>query len=508
MELVQALLSKGREVVPPLSRILEDRQYWEAPDERGWMPVHAVKLLGTLADPQALPSLVRALVLADETDYDWVMEDLPTVFGRIGPPAVEPLMAFILRYRGDEKFCYARSMAAEGLAAIAPNHPEERERVLSFLHGLFSEGEDPEFLGFVAGHLVDLADPSSLPILEGAFTRGLIAEGIIDREYVQKSWKKGERTLAASRRDLLDFYDPQQIAERQARWEEGRREEERRTAQRLEEREQAIARELRRLEVALKWERPEILPSLRKAGRNDPCPCGSGKKFKKCCLVFIEGLPPKQVLGAGRYATRPYLEQAPPYDPALVLENLTALAMQAEKDGDVTRALEIFRRLEPLAERRGMLGNLLHEWETMCYNHPELGEEGLNIIRRLQAFSQGKDREGWAYARMDAADYLSRLGRWEEGQKEYEDLLREMSDFPFAHIRFARFLEQGGRMGEALHHYRQVLQMEAQAGRDALEMAAEELKELAFRQGLPLDAWTQEAIERWSRRDEAEATPE
>jgi hypothetical protein len=21
----------------------------------------------------------------------------------------------------------------------------------------------------------------------------------------------------------------------------------------------------------------------RKAGRNDPCPCGSGKKFKRCC---------------------------------------------------------------------------------------------------------------------------------------------------------------------------------------------------------------------------------
>ena len=21
-----------------------------------------------------------------------------------------------------------------------------------------------------------------------------------------------------------------------------------------------------------------------KIGRNDPCPCGSGKKFKKCCL--------------------------------------------------------------------------------------------------------------------------------------------------------------------------------------------------------------------------------
>ncbi|WP_374729493.1 SEC-C metal-binding domain-containing protein [Caballeronia calidae] len=22
-----------------------------------------------------------------------------------------------------------------------------------------------------------------------------------------------------------------------------------------------------------------------KVGRNDPCPCGSGKKLKKCCLV-------------------------------------------------------------------------------------------------------------------------------------------------------------------------------------------------------------------------------
>ena len=21
-----------------------------------------------------------------------------------------------------------------------------------------------------------------------------------------------------------------------------------------------------------------------KAGRNDPCPCGSGKKFKNCCM--------------------------------------------------------------------------------------------------------------------------------------------------------------------------------------------------------------------------------
>lgn len=28
---------------------------------------------------------------------------------------------------------------------------------------------------------------------------------------------------------------------------------------------------------------PEFIPKKGKIGRNDPCPCGSGKKYKKCC---------------------------------------------------------------------------------------------------------------------------------------------------------------------------------------------------------------------------------
>ncbi|MDY6868829.1 MAG: SEC-C metal-binding domain-containing protein [Chloroflexota bacterium] len=27
----------------------------------------------------------------------------------------------------------------------------------------------------------------------------------------------------------------------------------------------------------------------RKISRNDPCPCGSGKKFKKCCISMARG---------------------------------------------------------------------------------------------------------------------------------------------------------------------------------------------------------------------------
>jgi len=29
----------------------------------------------------------------------------------------------------------------------------------------------------------------------------------------------------------------------------------------------------------------------KKVGRNDPCPCGSGKKYKRCCLLKEEARP-------------------------------------------------------------------------------------------------------------------------------------------------------------------------------------------------------------------------
>jgi len=41
------------------------------------------------------------------------------------------------------------------------------------------------------------------------------------------------------------------------------------------------------LEIAEFWRAarsaPQRMPAVPKIGRNDPCPCGSGKKFKKCC---------------------------------------------------------------------------------------------------------------------------------------------------------------------------------------------------------------------------------
>ena len=46
-------------------------------------------------------------------------------------------------------------------------------------------------------------------------------------------------------------------------------------------------------------------------GRNDPCPCDSGKKFKKCCLLLAQGIKSYQSLLSGESA---------------VIANITALA--------------------------------------------------------------------------------------------------------------------------------------------------------------------------------------
>lgn len=47
---------------------------------------------------------------------------------------------------------------------------------------------------------------------------------------------------------------------------------------------------------------------MAKTGRNDPCPCGSGNKYKKCCLTKDEAAEREQLAAAVQPpATPPYL---------------------------------------------------------------------------------------------------------------------------------------------------------------------------------------------------------
>lgn len=44
-----------------------------------------------------------------------------------------------------------------------------------------------------------------------------------------------------------------------------------------------IFSEEKRKEITKKWRESKVIVKEPKIGRNDPCPCGSGKKYKKCC---------------------------------------------------------------------------------------------------------------------------------------------------------------------------------------------------------------------------------
>jgi hypothetical protein len=499
MELAQAILAKEQEGVIPLCDVLQDKHYWEAEDDKQLMPVHAVKLLGMLADPRALTHLVDALILACKVGDYLIMEDLPTVFGRIGPPAIPLLEEFIHAHKGDNEFWYPRSTAADGLIAIALHHPHEQERILTFLHELFSEEDDEEFLGFAAKSLLNFSDPSSIPVLEKAFDRGIIDDYIIRRDDLLK---KRVKLPGIYNNDMLNFYDPEQVAERQVRREieyekenENEYEKERHAAQKLEQREKSIAIELKRLEIANTLNERNVLPLTRKVGRNEPCPCGSGKKFKKCCFSFVKAPPPRQVLGNGSYYAKwADLQTAAPYDTILVLENLTFLASDAEREGDVVRALELFRILEPLAEQKGLMGKLLRHFGLIVSDHPELGEEGLDILRRLQSFHKDQNQEQWVYTSMDIADFLGLMGGWDECRNEYGKLIDVMPEDSFIRIGFARILEKGNYPDEAVASYEHVLRMGDQADEKDLEIAAGELRKLAASHNIELDAWTREAI--------------
>lgn len=44
-----------------------------------------------------------------------------------------------------------------------------------------------------------------------------------------------------------------------------------------------VLSEDRRIEIVKEFKRSKTVRKDKEPGRNDPCPCGSGKKYKKCC---------------------------------------------------------------------------------------------------------------------------------------------------------------------------------------------------------------------------------
>ncbi len=118
-----------------------------------WGRLHAWRALGQLGDAAA----IAPIILSFDTLYedDSALEELSTVMGMLGTPAIAPLADY-WQQPGKDEFAYV--MAIDSLAKIAHRHPTTRDQVLAIFTRYLVEPEEsfPVLNALLVAHMVEL----------------------------------------------------------------------------------------------------------------------------------------------------------------------------------------------------------------------------------------------------------------------------------------------------------------------------------------------------------------
>jgi hypothetical protein len=158
---------------------------------------------------------------------------------------------------------------------LALHHPEKREEALQWFAEIIqfflnSKPEDnvisSDVVGLLICNIIDIEGVELLPEVEKLFEQGIVSIGICG------SWENVSEDLINPiqhdcKLEILPIV--QRYAEVTSTW--------------------AGYNEDENILDYINYDElfePQIMPvrSEPKIGRNDPCPCGSGKKYKKCCM--------------------------------------------------------------------------------------------------------------------------------------------------------------------------------------------------------------------------------
>jgi hypothetical protein len=241
------ILTRGAEAVEPLVELLLDEPLADvtAPGE-GYAPIHAVKLLAQLKAPEAISAMVRRLLHSapGEVLYDALLFALEELGPAVAPAALDALASASTE---EERF---------GLLSVLSRCGVQDERIYTAL--LAQLQEDP---AAAAMNLAVYGDPRAIEPLSRVLSAHEVDE------------------------DVEDLFANQNIIELKHAIEElgGTLD-----AAQLDKVERAL-RSRRRLSELLQSMVLDTLPPppARRAprpGRNEPCWCGSGVKYKKCHL--------------------------------------------------------------------------------------------------------------------------------------------------------------------------------------------------------------------------------
>jgi hypothetical protein len=244
-----------------------------------WMGLHALLLLGAIPGEAAGRLLIDALRRAGREDdlvlLDWVAGDTAWLFAN-KPPAVIDQARELVQDRSAG--WYLRCIMVDAvLAAGLATGPAELDATLDWLADLLKDtSDDLDFRLLAASTLLDFPRARHRALLNATAAEQEAGprHGIVfGSDDVERRFGQAKDTPTWVRRNApWVFYDEAAILARQERW----REEDARALNVMERR-----------DGLYDFSEPYVREQP-KSGRNAPCHCGSGMKYKKCCLSADE----------------------------------------------------------------------------------------------------------------------------------------------------------------------------------------------------------------------------
>jgi hypothetical protein len=280
MKAMKAAIEQREAITPELLRVLEavaENPLAFARRQDYMLHLFALFLLAQFREKRAYAPVARMFSAPGETPFDLAGDTVTGGLSRIlasvydGNPA--PLHGLI---ESEEVNEYVRSAAMDAFLVLEHTGQMCRDEVVGYFRSLF-QGKLQRKHSYAWDGLVcavaDLPAPELLEEVRQAYADGLVDSTVADLEGIE--------------RDLVD----------QKPW---RRERYRLITDAIHEMEQwssfqpedSRPKKLPEAQVSLppptqpspaKYVAPQPFVRPPKIGRNDPCPCGSGKKYKKCC---------------------------------------------------------------------------------------------------------------------------------------------------------------------------------------------------------------------------------
>ena len=283
---IDACARHGDAMAQCLSSVIKDEHYWDEAATRGewWLLLHAAMILGLIPSARAgqllADFILRLAQAGDAGPDDWLDGYWPALF-RNKPEDVLPALRALSANRDLDTF--VRVQAIIGVVAFGQRGPM-LDSALDWAAGLAADVQEDWDLRLLTGNLL-LEFPRDR---HRALLDDLVAQqsgwGVIFAENdVRDAYAAMQDKPEWDRfQDPWAFYSPEQIEARRQRWEK-----EHHVPEEKEDEDEWDDIEPKGRAFLAKDTAPHIR-SAPKVGRNDPCPCGSGKKYKKCCLLLAD----------------------------------------------------------------------------------------------------------------------------------------------------------------------------------------------------------------------------